>query len=618
MITVLKGSPSYSIDATGEMTITTTWMVMPDSTVDNIIGWLAFETEVEAWAGKVGDPYKKPKTENSREATSYDESEAFKVSDISFECVEGRTHYEVTFTNIQNAETMRMVGNVSAEINENNEKSKSVAYVLDLPSDDPLAVDGAFILSGTTVAWAGDEYLVESSSYQAESKTRYNLSITAKDMSMMQIGLTTYSKDAFGQKTASAVWRFSATAYADWTAPDEGSDATQYLGANAEDGYLITDVSAEPDGVLGYNVTINAKHVSKRLVKASRRDMKSDSGFTYNVEHTIEYQSDAESIDDFTGLVGKAASEVYEDAVGRVTEVAIDEAGRNDYNVSITTSNASTNSGGNSEESLRDQIDVSMSQGEFVLTPKMCGYFKGLSGEYYPINFPPKTTYSYTQSPQAIYDMSKESGGTTITEDNLLAAVKGTKRLGYDWVTGVRAENKDGSLTWLSRTEVANLKDLKKVTELKITGYVYAQPTMQKGTETLRLLTFEPWVAKDSCPIKTKSAMKQEDGRDLALHKDFINLKITTFEFSVSMNYKGKAAKILKRDLNDYYKNAYDYIKNPSCRSYKGTNIGVSETTDDKGAVWTTVTCTIQAIAKYNVNNIKGWNPDFKESYVKD
>ena len=72
MITVLKGSPQYSIDNNGVMTITTTWMVMPDTSSNGIsaVNWLAFETEVETWAGNVGDRYKKPVIpENGKEAT---------------------------------------------------------------------------------------------------------------------------------------------------------------------------------------------------------------------------------------------------------------------------------------------------------------------------------------------------------------------------------------------------------------------------------------------------------------------------------------------------------------------------------------------------------------------
>ena len=49
MITVLKGSPTYAIDSNGIMTITTTWMLIPDSNTDgrSATSWLAFETEVE-------------------------------------------------------------------------------------------------------------------------------------------------------------------------------------------------------------------------------------------------------------------------------------------------------------------------------------------------------------------------------------------------------------------------------------------------------------------------------------------------------------------------------------------------------------------------------------------
>lgn len=619
MITVLKGSPQYSIDNNGIMTVTTTWMVMPDSSADgtSAVNWLAFETEVETWAGSVGDKYKKPTIpENGKEATTYTETEAFIVSDISYSCVDGRTHYEVTFTNEQNVTAMQMIGNVSAEINESNEKTKTVNYIINVASDDPLAIDDNFIESGTTVSWAGIDYQVSNSSYNAVSKTRYELSITAQDMSVMMIGNPSKNTDSFGQHTMSATWRYSTAAYNEWVQPLEGSDASIYLGLEEGSGYLVTDVSAEPNGVLGYTVTINAKHVSRRLVKVSRQENRKSAGTGYYTTHTIQYQSDTDNVGEFSGIVGEDASTFVDNAEGKVTEVSIDESGRNDYDIQITTTNEpqSGGSSGDSADDLSKQVDVSMSQTEFVLEPRQAGWFQGLSGEFYPINFPPRTRYRYTQAPSSILDVYSHSRPESpMSESDLLFKIKTGALLGYDRIVGVRAYVKD-DLKWLSPDELSNSIALKDVQDIKLEGYVYAQPYMTYADDLFRNLLFEMWVRRDNCPIHMESA-GQYKGRDQALNKKMLTYKIQVMEISVSMNYKGNSAKILNNSFAYYYKRAVDYIRSEAFSSYKGAGMSIAETRDDKGNIWTQVTCNIQALLSSNIDGMY-WNAYYDASYV--
>ena len=617
MITVLKGSPQYSIDNNGFMTITTTWMVMPDSEADgtSAVNWLAFETEVETWAGNVGDAYKKPTIpENGREATTYTDTEAFIVSDISYACVDGRTHYEVTFTNEQNLTVMQMVGNVSAEINESNEKTKTVNYVINVASDDPLAIDNSFILSGTTVDWAGTDYQVSSSSYNAVSKTRYELSITAQDMSVMMIGNPSKSTDAFGQHTMSATWRYSTSAYNEWVQPLEGSDASAYLGLPEGSGYIVTEVSAEPNGVLGYTITINAKHVSKRLIKVSKQESRKSSGSGFYTTHNIQYQSDVDGVEEFTGLVGNQASEFIEDAVGKITEVSVDESGRNDYDIQITTTDEPQSSGGSgSSEDLRDQVDLSMSQSEFVLEARQAGWFQGLSGEFYEINNPPTTKYTYTVSPSSLMDMGTNSG-VAVTESKLLEAIKGKSKIGYDTITGVQAFKAD-TLKWLSATERSALTSLSSIQAIRMEGFVYAQPEMVEKGDSLRNLLFEEFEHDKHCPITVPTWDTYKD-RDVALGRKFLTYKIQVMDITVSMNYKGKVTQILNKSFSYYYDKAVKYIKSSAFTSYKGTGISVSEVKDEDENIWTQVTCTLSALLSSNPSDIK-WNKYYDNNYVE-
>lgn len=148
MLVSLKGSPAINIDQEGFMSITTTWMLIDDESDNVFAKWLAFQNEVEEWAGNIGDPYKRPIQQNDgREAFEFEEDDAFICQSIDIVCVDGRTHYEVTFTNAQNLSVMRQVGNVSVEVTNNNEITKSISYQIDIKSDSPLEIDKYLIES---------------------------------------------------------------------------------------------------------------------------------------------------------------------------------------------------------------------------------------------------------------------------------------------------------------------------------------------------------------------------------------------------------------------------------------------------------------------------------------
>lgn len=624
---VLKGSPQYAIDANGVMSITTTWMVIPknDANHRTPLDWLSFSNDVETWAGKVGDPYKRPKVSKGREAEAYEEDTKFIVTDIEYHCVEGRTHYEVTFSHTQNFSEMRMIGNVSAEINENNEKTKSITYQLMVASAETAAIDEQFVNSGDTVDWAGTEYLVTSSSYNAISPTMYEINITAKDMSVMLIGNPQKSVDAFGQQTMSATKRYSNTAYADASLPEAGEPVSAWLDLGGWDGYIVTDVSHEPDGVLGYLVTVTAKHVSKRLVKVSKQQTRKTTGAGFYTTNNIQYQSDSEHVLDFDNIIGDRAEEYAEDAIGVVSDVSIDSSGKNDYDIQITTTDEPAQGAEASANDLRDEVSVSMSQSGFVLTPQQAGWFTGLSGEYYMINFPPKTTYNYSMDVTTLQEASGK------TPADILQLVQSGTDIGYDSITGVQAFDKDHNLIWLSPDKRRELQSLSSVSKVMLCGYVYAQPEMKSQGESLRSLLFRPWTMKKYCPVIVPK-MGKTSGRDNGFDLSALSYKIAVMEISVGMNYKGKAAKIMKKDVAYYYEKAIDYIANANFTSYKGTGINVSETRDEEGDVWTNVVCNISAIHASNrlyydyadrtktesqlVYSTIRWNDEYDSSFV--
>ena len=155
------------------------------------------------------------------------------------------------------------------------------------------------------------------------------------------------------------------------------------------------------------------------------------------------------------------------------------------------------------------------------------------------------------------------------------------------------------------------------VTDLVLSGFVYAQPgwTESSSGNSIRNIYFRPWKVKESSPIYlTKTVMNsypQLNGRDLPEDKSAIDKKYTFFESTVGLYYQGNARTILKKSLSQYYKNAIKHIRSNIFTHHKGAGISVSETLDNKGIVWTMVTCTIQShLTIY-------WNKDYDGSYTE-
>lgn len=628
MLVSLKGSPSFSIDQDGIMSITTTWILIDDSSETVYTRWLDFQNEVSAWIGEVGDPYKRPvQTENSRESLGYEEDTTFVCQNIDYSCVEGRTHYEVTFTNVQNLAVMRQIGNVSVDINNNNERVKSITYQIDVKDDSPLAIDSYLIDSGTTVTWAGESYLLESSSYQAQSKTRYTITFTAKDMYKMMLGNPTESTDAFGQKVRTATWRYSTKAYEEWIQPETGDDASEYIGLQSGSGYIISNIEATADGVLGYTVTIEARHVSFRQIRADERTYKDGNNVTK--EFTDVYQSTEEYKSVMNNRVGYEAV----DLPGVVVDdVSVSKVGNGEYEITVTSKGTGYGYGstsGTAGQGSPNEVSVSMSSSELVIDPLWAGWAQGVSGiDYYPINFPPSTTYTYQVSINTLINMSTSTSGNarSWTEDEIITAIKGNLLIGYEWIMYPIGTYEDiyGNIQ-IGRIPKSSYPYIKKgdVTELVMSGFVYAQPSWVVPDRTnpdllvsIRNVYFDAWVCLDVSPIVIRRDMlisyPKVNGRDYYWQKQYINYAVPMMECSVTKNYRGGVSTVARRSFSTYFAEAVRYIRSSNFTSYKGVNIGFNEFSDQYGDTWTSVTCTIQALMQFY------WNPYYDNHYVEN
>ncbi len=630
MRTILKGSPQWSIDTNGVITITTTWMCLIDEGAENVLtGWLNFQNEVEKFAGKPGDAYKKPVqssgTDASIEITEYEDSELFKVQDVQYQAVEGRTHYEVTFTNLQNFDKLTLVGGINASINENNERTKTAEYRASIST--PQTIDGEPVMdelmleSGTEVTWAGASYLIESTEYTAESPTQYIISITAKDMSRMMIGLPQESIDSFGNKTITVVWRLSRAEYEDSELPVQGSDASDWIGERDGDFY-INSVDVQSHGVLGYNINITASsHRTGTRISSTRTDTKDSTSGKFYTEWESQFQADEATATSLGGTslkyleAGDFIPEGMSFPNGTVRDVSYDEYVTGKYNVRVRMSNAPEAE----DEDFEDSWDASVTQESFKLDLLQMGWAKSPSGEPYQINFPPSTRFTYVMSPNSIIEMQTATGGSSpaVSQSQLLTAIKNRSSIGFDKIVGVQAFTSN-NLVWLSPAETAKLTSLNDVQSIMLEGFVHAQPTMTTKGTTLRNLLFTPWKAEESCPI-TVDEWTQTDGRDHGIEKKYLTYSFQYHNAQVTMRYRVKLKKALKEDSRKYYADAIKKIKCGNYTSYKGAGISYKSITqlNDDGELedYTEVTCTIYALLSSNAEKVM-WNPKYDNSVV--
>lgn len=626
---VLKGSPQWSIDSDGVLRVQTTWMCYQsngsDSNASVSLGWLEFQNEVETFAGKPGDPYKMPvATTGLVDVTEYEESTLFTVQEVNWSAADGRSHYEVTFTNIQNTETLTRVGGIDASVNENNEKTRSARYRVTLAKDDNGAALTTLmeeLKSGTVVTWAGDDYLIESTDYTNDIGTNYTVSITAKDMSEMMIGLPDIQTDSFGNRTVNVVWRYSEAKFDETALPEQGSDASKYIGDR--EGFVIQSVDCQHHGVLGYHVSITAvSHRTDTRISSTRRDTKDESTGKVYTEWESQFQVDEDYV---SNISGKATADLdVNDYIpdganfseGTVREVSFDEYVRGKYTMRIRMSNQPEVE----EQALEDTWDAQVAQDSFTLELFQAGWAKGPSGEPYMINYPPATRYTYVQSPKSLTEMYVATGGNTpqVTEQQIINTMVTKGTIGFDRIVGVQGFDADGNLKWLTPADVAKLQSLDSVQALLLEGYVYAQPTMTAAGTSIRNQLFREWKASESCPV-WYTDWEDSSKRNYGIAKDSLNYKFQYHDVQVTMRYKTELKQALKEDTSKYYKDAVAKIKCVNYTSYKGAGISykslVTVNDDGEHEDYTEVTCSIHALLSTN-KDTPVWNANYDQSYV--
>lgn len=606
----LKDGVSVSIDKTGLITKTATWIITSASG-NAYSGWKSFEDTALLWAGRVGDGWKEPTQDTSgRECSNFTTSSLFKVTGIDVASV-NRTHYEVTFTAEQNLSAMTLINNADVSIDSLNQKTVSLNYQIDLSTGAFSELEALFYTPGSAlVLFNHAAYLLDRVDYTATSKTRYSVAVVLRDMSVMRLGNPKYSVDAYGGKTASISWRYSASAYSPSILPAAGADVSAWLGLSASSGYTATNVNVEPDGLLGYTVTVEAKHVSNRLVKTAKSyeldtDYSTDSEPAVKKAVTVTRQATKDDLEQYDEIVGTEGDDFGHPGT-TVSSVQVEEVGRDDFEVTLELTddefNSKSSSGfNNSQNYLKNQVDLSINYSEVILEASHLGYVRGESGiDWVAINDPPTTMFEYDMDIDGLKGMND-----AWTDGTILTALK-TGKIGFSVVKSIKTL--DGR--YLSWPEVRALTSLSGIATIRLSDFVYAQPSQKKSDGTsVRNIYFVPWKAKDSALLfDTKTTHPTlENGFDKPLRKSAIGARIPTIECSVGKYYKGRLSKVIKRWEHRFYTDAIAELDLKDVTSYKRTNLSAEEVTDNTGRFWTKVTQTLSGLRGFY------WNKYYQE-----
>lgn len=601
----LKGSVQTSIDSSGVITKTFTWMVLNQNETNTLLEWLAFQDYVEhEWAGHSGDNWKKPiQIAGEKECTSYaTDDSSFLVDNISVETPSGRTHVEVTYTCVGNGDIIKRFTEGGLSINSSDERSKSFSFRYNVPQKDvtfdgntwkapdleavETTIDGLFKINDK-VEWAdstGHTYVVDNVSVSQESPTVYNVNVSLKDMAKMRIGLVSVNEDSFGQKTLSTTWRLSKEVYDDTTLPSSGDELGTWLGDGYEgtnyDKFIVTGVEHSPDGILGYLVTINAKDTTLTQLHTQRDYKWNGTGLekSASVVYQLHSKEDAEQ---FLDNLGRETLDVDGESF-TIRDANITQNGKEDYELSLSLSDDLTplivNIGSNSPDDLEKDIQVSMTYGTFRLTPHQCGLFRSLSNlAYYPVNQPPNTKFNTRVLVSDLQEMDNRWTDAYIR--SILTGIN--PHIGFSTIVECLDgnNNKIDKGFWATYPigSGSSVDDPKYINGFKLLQYVYPQPT---NTETAYgeipkySEFFTPWVAKNDLLILPGGSKyrgqyintdlsnypKYDNGLDMALPQRWLNRKIPYMDCTVTMNYRGKLQTNVKKDWDDYFIKAVKQI----------------------------------------------------------
>lgn len=359
----------FDIDRQGRISRKSTWQVMPDEI--DLSTWPDLAAAIRDWAGHVGDPWRRPLPDSQGFATE----EEFVVTDIGFKA-QTRYMYEVTFTGQPKGMTAEMLGQPELSVNENGEREKSGRWLIHADALEEFLPE-----PGAVITWAGTLYLCRQVDCRDAGGKRYEVTIRARDMAKLMIGLPTCRRSANLESVKTAKWRVDAEAApAFMTENDINADASSWAG----DGYFVIAVRAEPIGQSGYYCTVEARHMGIRQIdiRKSTRYLRHDEvgGIVCETVYSGRWQVHKDHLPELENCCGQAADE-WAEAGYIVTSVEPVRLSEVEYQVTLQARRLAASRlfaplVSDDRSNLSSRKDVTSGYGEFKLSAEQCGWFR--------------------------------------------------------------------------------------------------------------------------------------------------------------------------------------------------------------------------------------------------
>ena len=358
----------FAISENGEITCSSTWELI----CEDIDDWTGFESAVKGWAGNIGEGWRVPDADS--EGYTVDTDRVITSIDCS---AKSRWIYTVAFKGRSRDIKARMI-DYSETVNNKDEREKSATWSIDGDS-----LDAFLPVIGAVLTWAGAFFYCDniSSKKVGISEGRYEVTIIAIDLSTVMLGNPSFSRNAKYESTKSATWKVSNEAYEAFIeAHDVNSSASSWAGSD----YFVTGIKAEPRGKLGYDVTVEAKHIGVRCLETRRDETLKAYDVSGNAIREVKWsgrwQVNKDGLEEFKNLTGSSAADWADEGyiVSRVSPSQVSDV---EYEISIEATNPDEYQSGGGNPSMLDdrsklsaRTDIEVKTLEFTLSAAQAGW----------------------------------------------------------------------------------------------------------------------------------------------------------------------------------------------------------------------------------------------------
>ncbi len=362
------------IDAAGFLSIQNSWDVASDTAGTGVEALLA---EARLWAGAVGDPFRLP----SDDGAEFTWSDSLFVTALAFQPVR-RGLCRVTFTG---------AGRASAEaVGECVEKRSSEGVLTRSRKWRTLAGDTALLPEpGQLLDWEGGAFVCESNERQEHADGTVDCTVTAREISTLQLGGVSTEEKPDGTRQSSVKWFVGTENCEEFLAAHPLLSPAEWAGEN----FYLDSRTVSAGGRIGFEITLVAREIFTHLLEAVRREEFHSFSRLGSVRREIVwnalYQVHADDIASFRLLTGGSPDGWAEEncIITRVTpkrrsdieyEVEVEACHRNNPGL-FEHYNASDRS------NLSGREDVSVDVAEFHVNAEMAGYHMAADGSYQEI-----------------------------------------------------------------------------------------------------------------------------------------------------------------------------------------------------------------------------------------